>query len=80
MWHKAHHALTPIHVEVAAALAALECVLAHGVVNRHGEQFTAVRALHFRGASDGSREAEFVVDEVFATDSPPQESGLARGS
>ena len=64
MWHKPYHALTPIHVEVAATLTALKRALAHRIINRHGQQFTAVWTLNFRGASDGSREAEFVVDDV----------------
>jgi hypothetical protein len=38
--------------------------LAHRVIDWHSQQFTAVWTLHFRGASDGSREAEFVVDDV----------------
>jgi hypothetical protein len=38
--------------------------LAHGIIDWHREQFTAVWTLHFRRACDGSREAEFVVDDV----------------
>ena len=34
------------------------------MVHANGEQLATVRALNFRGAGDGSREAEFVVDEV----------------
>ena len=54
----------PVHIKPAATLAALECVLAHRIIDWHGQYFTAVWTLDFRGAGDGSREAEFVVDEV----------------
>jgi len=38
--------------------------LAHRVINWDGQYFTAVWTLDFSGAGDGSREAEFVGDEV----------------
>ncbi len=56
--------LTPIHIKHAATLAALKRHFAHGVINRHSQHLAAVWALNFRGASDGSREAELVVDEL----------------
>ena len=56
--------LTPIHIKLAAALAALVRLFIHGIINWNRQQFAAVWALHFRGAGDGSREAEFIVDEV----------------
>ena len=59
-----HHALAPIHIKLAAALAALVRLFTHGIINGHSQQFTAVRTLHFRGTCDCSREAKFVVDEV----------------
>ena len=56
--------LTPVHIKLAATLTALECVFPHRIINWHGQQLAAVWTLDFRGARDGSREAEFVVDEV----------------
>jgi len=56
--------LTPIHIKPAGTLAALECVSADGGIDWNSQQFAAVWTLDFRGASDGSRDAEFVVDEV----------------
>ena len=64
MWLEPRDTLTPILIKHAAALAALIRLSAHRVINGHGQEFTTVWALHFRGAGDGSREAEFVVDEV----------------
>ena len=60
----ANCSLTPIRIKHAAALAALIRLFTHRIIDRHGEQLATVRALNFRGAGDGSREAEFVVDEV----------------
>ena len=52
--------LTPVDIESAAALTALVRLLGHRMVHTCGEQFTTVRAVDLRGASDGSREAEFI--------------------
>ena len=56
--------LTSVHIKHAAILAALECVLAHRIIDWNRQQFATVRTLNFRGACDGSGEAEFVGDEV----------------
>ena len=58
-----NHTRTPIHIKSAATLAALECVFPHRIINWHGQQLAAVWTLDFRGARDGSREAEFVGEE-----------------
>ena len=56
--------LIPVHIKPVGTLAALERLLAHRVINWNLQQFAAVWTFHFRGARDGSGEAEFVVDEV----------------
>ena len=60
----ANCSLTPIRIKHAATLTALIRLFAHRIIDWHGEQFTAVWTLHFRGARDGSWEAEFGVDDV----------------
>jgi hypothetical protein len=60
----ANCSLTPIRIKNATTLAALIRLFAHRIVHANREQLATVRALNFRGAGDGSREAEFVVDDV----------------
>jgi len=54
----------PINIKHATTLTALVRLFTHRIIDWHGEQLAAVRALNFRGARDSSREAEFVVENV----------------
>ena len=55
---------TPIRIKHAATITALVRLFSHRIIDWHSQQFATVRALHFRGARDGSRKAGFVGDDV----------------
>ncbi len=59
-----HRPFAPVDLKGTAAFTALVRLFAHRIFYWHGEQFTAVRAVDLCGTGDGSREAEFVGDEV----------------
>jgi hypothetical protein len=68
----------PVDLEGTTAFAALVRLLAHRIVHANGEQLATVRAVDLRRAGDGSREAEFVVDEVVRVEraTMPEAAGL----